>query len=192
MEVLYEAMSNGARSLMVREFLHCYHPDEIDKSKGMYSLFPGSSSSKLSTRPRTLIGTGRAVISSWRVTVGCVIQGRWIICKLTRLREYYICPVYILVTQYMQTSLIPMILYHCFVYSVFFFFFTVRQRPQIDIEEYNFLEKIFTKSKLEEWTQAKLVILNIVHWYCDGSEPTPTAIKYEERTWQRKSIDPYI
>ena len=30
-EVLYEAMSNGARSLTVREFLHCYRPDEIDK-----------------------------------------------------------------------------------------------------------------------------------------------------------------
>ena len=31
MEVLYGAMSNGAKSLTVREFLHCYHPDEIDK-----------------------------------------------------------------------------------------------------------------------------------------------------------------
>ena len=31
MEVLYGAMSNGARSLMVRKFLHCYRPDEIDK-----------------------------------------------------------------------------------------------------------------------------------------------------------------
>ena len=38
MEVLYGAMSNGARSLTVREFLHCYRPDEIDKSKGMYSF----------------------------------------------------------------------------------------------------------------------------------------------------------
>ena len=33
MEVLYGAMSDGAKSLTVREFLHCYHPDEIDKSK---------------------------------------------------------------------------------------------------------------------------------------------------------------
>ena len=32
MEVLYGAMSNGARLLTVREFLHCYRPDEIDKS----------------------------------------------------------------------------------------------------------------------------------------------------------------
>ena len=34
MEILYGAMINGARSLMVREFLHCYCPDEIDKSRG--------------------------------------------------------------------------------------------------------------------------------------------------------------
>ena len=38
MEVLYGVMSDGARSLTVREFLHCYRPDEIDKSKGMYSF----------------------------------------------------------------------------------------------------------------------------------------------------------
>ena len=40
MEVLYRAMSNGAKSLTVRKFLHCYHLDEIDKSKGMYSFVP--------------------------------------------------------------------------------------------------------------------------------------------------------
>ena len=38
MEVLYGAMSNGARSLTVRKFLHCYCSDEIDKLKGMYSF----------------------------------------------------------------------------------------------------------------------------------------------------------
>ena len=70
-------------------------------------------------------------------------------------------------------------------------FLIVRRHPQIDIEEFNFLEKIFTKSKLEERTWAKLVNLNTVHWYCDGPEPTPTAIKYEERTRQRKSVDPF-
>ena len=43
MEVLYGAMSDGARSLTVREFLHCYRPDEIDKSKGMYSFVPRKS-----------------------------------------------------------------------------------------------------------------------------------------------------
>ena len=40
MEVLYGAKSNGARSLTVREFLHGYLPDEIDKSKGMYKFVP--------------------------------------------------------------------------------------------------------------------------------------------------------
>ena len=34
MKTLYGAMINSARSLMVREFLHCYCPDEIDKSRG--------------------------------------------------------------------------------------------------------------------------------------------------------------
>ena len=43
MKVLYGAMSGGSRSLTVREFLHCYHPDEIDKSKGMYSFVPRKS-----------------------------------------------------------------------------------------------------------------------------------------------------
>ena len=32
MEILYGAMTDDARSLTVREFLHCYHPEEIDKS----------------------------------------------------------------------------------------------------------------------------------------------------------------
>ena len=43
MEVLYGAMSNSAKALTVREFLHCYCPDKIDKSKGMYSFVPRKS-----------------------------------------------------------------------------------------------------------------------------------------------------
>ena len=43
MEVLYGAMLDGARSLTVREFLHFYRLDEIDKSKGMYSFVPRKS-----------------------------------------------------------------------------------------------------------------------------------------------------
>ena len=38
MEILYGAMTDDARRLTVREFLHCYRPDEIDKSRGMYSF----------------------------------------------------------------------------------------------------------------------------------------------------------
>ena len=43
MEVLYGVMSNGARRLTVREFLHCYCLDKIDKSRGIYSFGPRSS-----------------------------------------------------------------------------------------------------------------------------------------------------
>ena len=43
MEVMYRAMSNGSRSLTIREFLHCYRPNEIDKSRGMYSFVPRKS-----------------------------------------------------------------------------------------------------------------------------------------------------
>ena len=46
-------------------------------------------------KPRTPIVTRRAVTSSWRATVGCVTQGRRIICQLTKLVEYWIRPVYI-------------------------------------------------------------------------------------------------
>ena len=42
MEILYGAMTDGARSLTVREFLHYYCSDEIDKSRGVYSFVPKS------------------------------------------------------------------------------------------------------------------------------------------------------
>ena len=42
MEVLYSTMLNGARRLTVREFLHYYSPNEIDKSRGIYSFVPRS------------------------------------------------------------------------------------------------------------------------------------------------------
>ena len=47
MEVLYGAMSGGSRSLTVREFLHCYRSDEIDKSRRMYSFAPRKSVLKI-------------------------------------------------------------------------------------------------------------------------------------------------
>ena len=43
MEILYGAMTNDARRLTVREFLHCYRPDEIDRSRGMCSFASRSS-----------------------------------------------------------------------------------------------------------------------------------------------------
>ena len=54
------------------------------------------------------------------------------------------------------------------------------------------MKKKIAKSKPKERTWAKLVNLNTVHWYCDGPEPTPAAIKYEERTRQRKFVNLYV
>ena len=42
MEILYGAMTDGAKSLTVKEFFHCYRPDEIDKLRGVYSFVPRS------------------------------------------------------------------------------------------------------------------------------------------------------
>ena len=58
-------------------------------------------------------------------------------------------------------------------------FFAVRQRPQVDFKEFAFLEKIFSKTQPEEKTWVKFVTLKTIHWYCDGPEPTATAVKYE-------------
>ena len=38
METLYGSMTDGARRLTVQELIHCYYPDEIDSSRGMYSF----------------------------------------------------------------------------------------------------------------------------------------------------------
>ena len=38
MEILYGAMTDGVRRLTVHEFLHCYHPNEIDRSRWMCSF----------------------------------------------------------------------------------------------------------------------------------------------------------
>ena len=42
MDILYGAMTDGARSLTIRECLHCNRSDEIDKSRGVYSFVPRS------------------------------------------------------------------------------------------------------------------------------------------------------
>ena len=68
------------------------------------------------------------------------------------------------------------------------FFFAVRQFPQVELEEFSFIERIFAKTKPEERTWAKLVTLNTIHWYCDGPEPTPVAVKYDAKIRKRKSV----
>ena len=151
----------------------------------------GSPSLKLFMKPQTPTMTGRAVTSSWRATVGCVTQGRRIICRLIKLGEYWIRLVY-LYPSCCECDLIFLITFTTVLITPSLYFFTVRRRPQVDIEEYKFLERIFAKSKPEERTWAKLVNLNTVHWYCDGPEPTPAAIKYDERTRQCKSVNLHL
>ena len=68
------------------------------------------------------------------------------------------------------------------------FFFAVKRHPQVELEEFSFLERIFAKTKPEERTWVKLVTLNTIHWYCDELEPTPTAIKYDAKIRRRKSV----
>ena len=68
------------------------------------------------------------------------------------------------------------------------FFFAVRRHPQVELEEFSLRERIFAKTKPEERTLAKLVTLNTIHWYCDGPEPTPAAIKYDAKIRRRKSV----
>ena len=141
-------------------------------------------------KPLTPIATRRAVTSSWKVTAGCVTQGRRTSCQLIKLGEFWTRLVYF----YPSCC-------ECDYFLLYFndrpdyfvsLFFTVRRHPQVDIKEYNFLERIFSKTKPEERTWAKLVNVNTVHWYCDKPEPTPAAIKYEERTRQRKSVNIHI
>ena len=72
------------------------------------------------------------------------------------------------------------------------FFLVVRRRPQVDLKEFNFLEKNFAKTKPEERTWAKLVTLDTIHWYCDGPKPTPADIKYDARIHQRKFVVPIL
>jgi len=68
------------------------------------------------------------------------------------------------------------------------FFFAIRWRPQVELEEFSFLERIFAKTKPEERTWEKLVTLDTIHWYCDGPEPTPAIVKYDAKIRRCKSI----
>ena len=93
MEILYGAMSDGARSLIVREFLHCYRPDEIDKSRGVYNFVPRSpllkviyetSDSNRDWKSRYFFLEG----DGWMCCPGIPN-----ICLSTQRRAFYICPV---------------------------------------------------------------------------------------------------
>ena len=62
-EVLYGAMSDGARRLTVEEFFHCYRPTEVTQSKGMYNFTPKNPLLRLILRTLILTGIGKVIIS---------------------------------------------------------------------------------------------------------------------------------
>ena len=70
-------------------------------------------------------------------------------------------------------------------------FFATRHRPEVTLEQWSFLEKIFAiKLKKRKW--AKLVTLDTIHWYCDGPEPTEATRHYDNQAHRRKSIILYF
>ena len=72
------------------------------------------------------------------------------------------------------------------------YFSAGRRCPQVSIEEFSFLEKIFQKTKPEERTWAKLVNPKTIHWYYDGPEPTQEAIRYDEKVHRCKPVNVYL
>ena len=83
MEVLYGAMSDEAQRLMVKEFFHCYCPNEIAQSKGRYSFMPKSPLLRLICETPDSKGIERVGIFSWKGMNGCVILVTLIICPST-------------------------------------------------------------------------------------------------------------
>ena len=63
-----------------------------------------------------------------------------------------------------------------------------RDCPQVSLEQWSFLVKIFNKTKLSERTWAKLVNLDTLFWYCDETKPTTAAHRYDCQVHQHKSI----
>ena len=187
MEVLYGAMSGGSRSLTIREFLHCYRPDEIDKSRGMYSFVPRKSILKViyetpdsnrDWKSRYFLLEGDGWMCHSGETDFMPVDKTWGI-----LDQFGIfSSVWYIFFNTLMTVLITLSL----------LFLQCDGVRKLISRSTTFWKEFFSKTKLEERTWAKLVNLNTVHRYCDGPEPTPAAIKYEERTRQRKSVTLYI
>ena len=128
---------------MVREFLHCYRPDEIDKSKGMYSFV---------LRKSVLKVIYETLDSNWDwKSCYFFLEGDGWMCHPGEMDHMPVdktwgildpSGIYIRHVAYVEffnsfdTSSL-------FCLPVFFLFFIVQRCPKIDIEEYNFLEKIF-------------------------------------------------
>ena len=180
-EVLYDAMSDGARRLTVEEFFNCYHPAEITQSKAMYNFAPRSPLLRLicenpdsnkDWKNRYFFFEG----DGWMFHPGDIefipVDKTWGIMPPSGMHpSANIC----LYFNYSAMLNYPS-------------FYAARDCPPISIEQFSFLENIFNKTKLEERTWAKLVNLNTLHWYCDGPKPTKAALWYKAQVQAHKSI----
>ena len=62
-----------------------------------------------------------------------------------------------------------------------------QDRPEVSLEEWIFLEKIF-RIPLQERTWKELVTLATIHRYCEGPEPTDIGHRYDRIARKHESI----
>ena len=171
-EVLYGAMSDGARRLIVEEFFQCYRPTKVTQSKGMYNFTPRSPLLRLiyenldsnrDWKSRYFFLEGDEWICHPGDNEFMPVEKTWGIMPQSSIclsTKTYFC------YNSLLTSNCPSS-------------YAARDRPPVSLEQFSFLERIFNKTNLEERTWAKLVTLDILHWYCDGPEPTIATRRYD-------------
>ena len=64
---------------------------------------------------------------------------------------------------------------------------TAHDRPEVSLEEWHFLEKIFY-IPLQGRTWKQLVTLDAIHWYCEGPEPIDLAHRYDKNARKREPV----
>ena len=178
-------MSNGARRMTVEEFFHCYHPSEITQSKGMYSFVPRSPLLRLVC---DTFDSNR----NWKSRYFFIQGDEWM-CHPGD-QEYMpvdktlaLCPRPVCIHLYYAFTswcLLCLIFYPSLIVA--------RDRPEVTLKEWSFLENIFTTTKLSERSWTKLVTLDILHWYCDSPEPTEAACRYNKQMRKQKSVAQYL
>ena len=156
----------------MEEFFHCYCPAEVTQSKGMYNFMPKgpllrliceNPDSNRDWKSHYFFFEGDKWMCHPRDTEFVLVEKTWGIMPLSGMHpSANIC----LCFNYSSMQNRPS-------------FYAARDRPPVSLEQFNFLEKIFNKTKLEERTWAKLVNLNTLHWYCDGPELTRAALQYK-------------
>ena len=68
----------------MEEFFHCYYPDEITQSKGMYSFVPRSPLLRLVCETPDSNRNWKSRYFSWKVMNGCVVLVILNICPSTQ------------------------------------------------------------------------------------------------------------